>query len=287
MPVGVGTQIADVGLLIADKAGAVLSVAGEVDGTLGHDLVEDGLKLGEKVLEIGVHVGVGLGVVADELAGDGAVGRDRQLAEVGKLGAGGGEDNGIARGVLDLLGSDDAVAVAVDEGVKALYLGNDIGGTVGRALGIYAEVTDGNDIVGAGFNSGVDGSLYGLDEFVLAEAVNVFAVGVLEIDGGGLGVGLGGADADVGDLGVAVFDHLVGVKDGLSGTQVDKVAADVAAVELVGHLKEALHAEVELVVAHRDDIVAGLVHGVDYGLSISQRAIGSALNGSPASTSVT
>lgn len=108
--------------------------------------------------------------------------------------------------------------------VGAYQLGGDI-----AALGVDAQVTDADYVVGILGEYGVNGGLRVAGKAVLSEAVNILAVVVLEVDGGGLGVGVGGGEADVGDLCITIEEELVGLEHELVVGEGDEVGAHIAA----------------------------------------------------------
>ena len=144
-------------------------------------------------------------------------------------------------------------------------------------------MAQGHHVVGAVGHGGIHGLLHGGVEVsalvALAEAVDVVALGVLEVGGGGLGEGLGGVDAHVAHAHVTVVNHLVGVQNGIP-LQVGEVAAQVGVLRLLlGQGQEVVHTVVELMVAGDGEIIANLVHDVHDVGPLGQGADGAALDG--------
>ena len=144
-------------------------------------------------------------------------------------------------------------------------------------------MADGHHVIRAVLLGGVHSRLHGgvqvLALIALLEAVDILPLVVLEIGGGGLGEGLGGVDAHIGHLHLAVGQHLVGVEHGLA-LQVGEVGADIIVLRLVvGQGQEVVHAVVELMVAGDGQVVAHLVHDLHDGGTLGQGADGAALDG--------
>ncbi|MPM74295.1 hypothetical protein SDC9_121281 [bioreactor metagenome] len=282
--VGIGHQIAQVGFMVADGAGLAVGFhGGQVNGGLGHNLVQQGLILGQNALDKGVHGGILGCVIRNQFGSDGAAGLQNQLADSGQLGAGGGQENGLAVLVSDLLRGNGAVGMAVQEGGQTGDVGDDVRGAPGSALLVDPAVAHGDDVAGArglgGVHSGLHGGIQLLAVVAAAEAVDILAGIILEIGGGRLGDGLGSVDAHIGHLGVAVSNHLVGVEHGLARPQVHEVAADVAALHLLGEIQELIHAVVKFVVAGDGHVIAHLVHDVHDVFALGQRTQSRALHG--------
>ena len=280
--VGVRAQVAEVGLGIADRALAVRAVDGQLHAGLGNDLLLQGVELIGDGLDIGRRLGVGLDrVQVNILVGDGAVGLNDDLADVGELGAGLLKDDLLAGLILDRFG-EGGVGVTVDEGVKAGGVGNDFLAHPGGGLLVDAEMAEADDIIGARGLGRVDGLLHRIVEvsavIALAEAIDVVAVGVLEVGRGGLGKGLRRADADERDLHALDFKDLIGVEVGLA-VLAGEVGGDVGILrQILGNVQELVHAIVELMVAGNGSIVLEVVHDVDDVLALGERADHAALN---------
>ena len=280
--VGVRAQVAEVGLGIADRALAVRAVDGQLHAGLGNDLLLQGVELIGDGLDIGRRLGVGLDrVQINVLVGDGTVGLNDDLADVGELGAGLLKDDLLAGLILDRFG-EGGVGVAVDEGVKAGGVGNDFLAHPRRGLLVDAEMAEADDIIGARGLSRIDGLLHRIVEVsavvALAEAIDVVAVGVLEVGGGGLGKGLRRADADERDLHALDLEHLISVEVGLA-VLAGEVCGDIGILrQILGNVQELIHAIVELMIAGNGSIVLEVVHDVDDVLALGERADHAALN---------
>ena len=280
--VSVGAQVAEVGLRAADGALAVGALGGEGNGRLGDDLLLQRVELlGDAGnVSLGIRILLNRGEV-NVLVRDGAVGLDGQLADVGELGAGLLKDDLLAGLILDRFG-EGGVGVAVDEGVKAGGVGNDFLAHPGGGLLVDAEVSEADDIIGARGLGRVDGLLHRIVEVsavvALAEAIDVIAVGVLEVGGGGLGEGLRRADADKRDLHALDLEDLISVEVGLA-VLAGEVGGDVGILrQILGNVQELIHAIVELMVAGNGSIVLEVVHDVDDVLALGERADHAALN---------
>ena len=280
--VGVRAQVAEVGLGIADRALAVRAVDGQLHAGLGNDLLLQGVELiGDAGnVSLGIRILLNRGEV-NVLVRDGAVGLDGQLADVGELGAGLLKDNLLAGLILDRFG-EGGVGVAVDEGVKAGGVGNDFLAHPRGGLLVDAEMAEADDIIGARGLGRVDGLLHRLVEvsavIALAEAIDVIAVGILEVGGGGLGKGLRRADADKRDLHALDLEHLISVEVGLA-VLAGEVCGDIGILrQILGNVQELVHAIVELMIAGNGSIVLEVVHDVNDVLALGERADDISLN---------
>ena len=174
------------------------------------------------------------------------------------------------------------MGVTVDEGVKAGGVGNDFLAHPGGGLLVDAEMAEADDIIGARSLRGVDGLLHRIVEVsavvALAEAIDVIAVGILEVGRGGLGKGLRRADADERDLHALDLEHLISVEVGLA-VLAGEVGGDVGILrQILGNVQELIHAIVELMIAGNGSIVLEVVHDVDDVLALGERADHTALN---------
>ena len=282
--VGIGAQVAQVGLPVPNQTLAGFGVVyHQVHIGLGHHFVQLVAKLGLDVLDESVGLCVHLRVAVHQLRGDLALRGDGHLADVGQLGAGGGENYIVAGLVLYGLARDGAVGVAVDEGVQAGGVGDDLSGGPGRGLLVNAAVANGDDHIGACLRGGVNGALNCIVQVLavvaLTEAVDVVAVFVLEVGGGGFGEGFRGADAHVRNLQAAVGLHGVGIGHSLVCPQIYEVAGQVLGVGLLQQGEGYVHPIVELMVAKGGVVVAHLVHDVHQVAAVGQGANGLALDG--------
>ena len=278
-PVGVRAQVAQVGLLAANQpdggVGGIIDAQRDLGG--GDDGIHHLLVPGLDGIQRFAHA-----AVIDESGGDGAVGGDGQAADVGQLGAGGGQQDLLALFILYHIAGDDRMGMAVQHGVDAAGIHDDLGRGPGAAVGLNAQMRHRDDIFGAFAPGGVHGALHGgvqlFAGLILHKAVDVFAGIVLEIGGGGGGNGLGGGNAHKGDLGaVDLLDH-IGLQHGVA-VGVHKVGADIIEVGGFGQGQELLHAVVELMVAGGGNVVAQLVHDLDDVRALGKGADGVALNG--------
>ena len=174
--------------------------------------------------------------------------------------------------------------MAVDEGVQARGVGDDLLRGPGLGGGIVPQVAQGDDVVSL-LGGGVDGLLHGGIEggAVLAggDAVDVLAIRILEVGGGGLGEGLRRGDAHEGHLGAVHIKDLVAVQHGIAHNAVllmVEVAGDVGELGLLDGGQGAGHAVVELVVAQGGDVIARGVHQLNDGLALVHAAVGGALD---------
>ena len=172
--------------------------------------------------------------------------------------------------------------MAVDEGVKAGGVGNDFLAHPGGGLLVDAEMAEADDIIGARGLGRIDGLLHRIVEVsavvALAEAIDVIAVGILEVGRGGLGKGLRRADADKRDLHALDLEDLISVEVGLA-VLAGEVCGDIGILrQVLGNVQELIHAIVELMVAGNGSIVLEVVHDVDDVLALGERADHAALN---------
>ena len=286
VPIAVRAQVAQVRLGAAHRAGARVGIlCGQRELGVGHDLLQQALILSLDAGDVRRRVGVVL-----HLLGRGqqldlhAVVRDDQHAHVGKLGAGLAVEHRLAVLVVDG-GVDLAVAVAVDKRVHAAHVGDDLGRGPGAGLGVDAAVAHDDDVIRAFVSRRVyrrlRGFIHALAGGVLAEAVDVLAILVLEVGRGGLGDGLRRAHADEGDRLAVHLKELVGVQHGRGGLAVHvvhEVRGDVRELSRRYILKELRHGVVELVVAGHRHVVAHVVHDLDEVGALAQGADGAALH---------
>ena len=147
-------------------------------------------------------------------------------------------------------------------------------------------MAQGDDIVSL-LGGLVDGLLYCLIQLrsvlTAGNAVDVVAVLILEVGGGGLGDGLGGGDAQQGHPHPVDLQHLVAVQHvgpRRAAVQVVEVAGHIGEVGLPLHdLEDALHTEVELMIAQGGHVIACGVHQLNDGGPVVHGAVGGALDG--------
>ena len=173
--------------------------------------------------------------------------------------------------------------MAVNKGIKAGGVGDDLLGGPGGGLSVNAQMAQADNVVRAGGFRRVDGFLCGSVQLLavaaFTETVDVVAVPVLEIGRSRLGESLGGTQAHEGDLGAVHVEQLIGVKHGLAGL-IHKVGGNIGVLSFfLGQLQELVHVVVELMVAGDRRIVADLVHNVHDVLALGQRADHAALDG--------
>ena len=281
----IGSEVAGVGLLLTNQS---LTVRVVVEGQVGvaDDLAEHAVNgVDPLVLQRGDR-GVGAVVARDELGGDGTLGEvDGHLADRAEVAASLGQDNLILAGVSDRLHFDRAVRVAVNEGVEASGVGDQLFRSPRLGRRIVAQVAEGDDVVGAGCLCRVDGGLHGSVQVcagsAAGNAVDVVARLVLEVRRSGLREGFRRGDADDGDLLAVKLVHLIGLKD------VRALDAVGLMIEVRGNVRElrpadgvhrAFHVVVELVVAEGRQIVARRVHHFDDALALIHGAVSGALD---------
>ena len=265
----IGSEVAGVGFLLTDEALAVLVEVVELDLGISNDLAENFFAMRDPLVLQSSSGGIGAAVGLDQLGSDLAV-LNGHLADGIEIGAGLGQNDGVAALVLDFLHGDGAVRVAVDPCVQAGGVGNDFLARPGLGGGVIAAVAESDDVIGVLCLSRVDGSLHGSVQSgavgAACDAVDVLAVFILEVLRRGLGEGFGGSDADDGDLLAADLEDLIGVEDVLALNAVQffvEVAGEIREVSLFYEVERTGHAVVELVVAQSCGIVAGSVHHLD------------------------
>ena len=173
--------------------------------------------------------------------------------------------------------------MAVDKDIDAGGVGDHGGGLPLLGGALDAQVAHGHHIVGAGGGGVIYRGLHRVIEVLavvaLGEAVDIVAVFVLEVGGGGLGEGLGGVDAHEGHGHAARLDEGVGVQDGIA-LQIGEVGAEVGILGAVlSQVQEVVHTVVELMVAGHGQIIAHLVHDVHDVGPLGEGTDGAALNG--------
>ena len=174
--------------------------------------------------------------------------------------------------------------MAVDEGVEAGGVGDDFLGGPGLGGGIVAQVAQSDDVVGL-LGGGVDGLLHGGIKggavIARSDAVDVLAIGVLEVSGGGLGEGLRRGDAHEGHLGSVHVEDLVAVQHGVADNAVllmVEVAGNIGETGFLHGSQGSRHAIVELMVAQGGDVIARGVHQLNDGLALVHAAVSGSLD---------
>ena len=142
-----------------------------------------------------------------------------------------------------------------------------------------------NDLGGALCYSLIDGSLdIGIQRSTVltaGNAIDVIAVFILEVGGGGLGEGFGSGDADNGQLFLTQFKDLVGRQHVFAPDAVRffvEVAGNVGEFGPLLNLLAAFHTVVKLVVAQSCQVISGGVHQIDDGFALVHGTVGSTLN---------
>ena len=259
----VGSEVAGVGLFLADESGAVFVVV-EGQGGVADDLAEHAVdRVHPLVLQRGDR-GVGAVVARDQLGAERVLREvDGHLADRAEVAAGLGQNDLILAGVLYELLLDGAMGVAVDEGVQAGGVGDQVFRGPGLGGDVVAQVAQRDDIVGAFGLGRVDRGLHGGVQVsaghTAGDAVDVVAGLILEVRGRGLREGFGRGDADKGDLLAFDLEDLVGVEDVRALDAVGfmiEVRGNVRELRPADGVHRAFHAVVELVVAERRQIVA-------------------------------
>ena len=280
----VGHEVAEVGLAGADAA---LAGGGIIDVELGvaHSdlLAQHIVHSADPLGGSGGHGCVRALVSIDQFGGNGTVRTDGHLADILEVGAGLGQGDGLAGGIGHLLVLHHGVGVAVDEGVEAGGMGDDLFTGPRRRGGVHAQMAETDDVRCAKELCLVDGLLDRIVQLLAVVAaediIDILGLaGVHEIGRGGFCEGLRGGDAHKGDAGTADGEHLDGGQHLQAGAQIDPVAGDVGEVGFLHDRLGAGHAVVEFMVAGGGQIVARLVHQLDDGLAIVHGAIGGALN---------
>jgi len=167
--------------------------------------------------------------------------------------------------------------MAVDEGAQTGGVGDYLTGGPGRALRIDAAVAHCHHVVRAGGLGRVDGALDGLVEAVLAEAVSIVAVFVLEVGRSRLGISFGGADAHVSHCGIAVLNRGKSVVYRLFGGKIHEIAGYDLGLQRGKVFLRLRHTVVELMVAGDHYVVAHSVHKLHKILAVGKRGHGGAL----------
>ena len=154
------------------------------DVAAADDLAQLGVDLGDPCILDGLDLGVGAGPLGDQLGGDGTLGGDGHLADGTEVLTGLGQDDGVAVLVGNFLHGDGGMAVAVDEGIQAGGIGDQLLGGPGLGSGIVAQVTQSNDIVSFVLDF-VDGLLHisvqSSTIFTAGNTVNILPFFILEI----------------------------------------------------------------------------------------------------------
>ena len=224
--------------------------------------------------------------IADEVGGDGAgFSVNDHHADGIEVFAGLGQHHGLAVLAGHFPAGDGGVGVTVDEGIQAGNLGDDLLAGPGAGGGIVTQMPQTNDNISI-FGHSINGSLHirSQSRAVLAagDSVDVIAIFILEVGGGGLGKGLGGCNAHEGHLQAAGgLEGVGGIQNGLALDAVlfpVEVAGDVGEIGSFHIGQRLLHAVVELMVAQGSNIVTGGIHQRDDGVALVHGSVGGSLN---------
>ena len=276
--VGVGHEVARIGLLAAHDPLGVLVAHHQPVVAVGHHLRGDGLHLLVDAVDGSADGGILAGDVRalDELGDEAPVGGDDEFADVGKLGARLGDGDLAAVEVLHLHALDDLMRVAVEHDVDATGVVDEAVGTEAHRLGRLADVGEQHHIVGSCLAGVVDSLLDELVERLRLQVVEQDAVGVVErvaLEDHRLW----GDGSDVGHLLVAILADDVGGVDGLWLSCLVEVGTDHGGASLLEQGAHTGHAVVELVVAKRQRVVVHQSQDVGDVLSFGDGARGVAL----------
>ena len=120
-----------------------------------------------------------------------------------------------------------------------------------------------------------------LPALILAEAINIISIGILEIGRCGLGKALRGGRSHKRHFGVPVCKHPVRLKDRGPGGQIHKVAGCVAASQLSRQFHKPRHPVVVLMVSGNGEIISHFIHNFNDIPAVRDCADGRSLNGIP------
>ena len=174
--------------------------------------------------------------------------------------------------------------MSVDEYVNAGRVGCDVGDAPRSGLFVDAQVAEHDDIVSAVRSGCIDCLLYSIVQILaliaFAEAVDVFAVSILEERRSGFVERFGGINAYESDLLALDLEDLVGIEQSFASLQIHEVAADVREFrQLIGDLAELVQTVVEFVVTRSRYVILDVVHDLGDVLALGQGADRAALDG--------
>ena len=151
-----------------------------------------------------------------------------------------------------------------------------------RRRAVHAQMPNYKDIICALLAGSVDIFLQLLIKLlaarILAEAVNIFSLSILEKSRRRGGQSLRRRCTDEGHLLILKLHQLIAGQHLLFRAQIHKVRAVIASLLLRHQLQEACHAIIKFMVAGNAEVIAYCVHNVHYGLACRQLAQRSALN---------
>ena len=102
-----------------------------------------------------------------------------------------------------------------------------------------------------------------LSALIFTERIDIIARTVLEIRGCGLGKALRRGNAYVGNLRIAVCNHLIGCKNSGACCLIHEVTCIVTAVEPAGQFQEPGHAIVKFMIARNSHVIPHVVHDIN------------------------
>ena len=208
----------------------------------------------------------------DVLKGNLAVGSDGNHADVGQLGAGGGEAGLELQAVgsfLDLF--QGRMGVTVDKHVNTLDFFQQVERTVALGLVVNSQMAQADDIIALLGFQGVD--------FLLSDVEHILTGGeghALDLSGMGFGSGFGSGQAEDAD-----FLSALGSQDGMGAFNLaiqHNVGGDDGKLGVFGNLLEVGVTVIELMIADGGCVVAGQVHQFHGGFALGDADGGIALN---------
>ena len=286
----VGVQVAHVGCLLADSTVTVGILVRKGDLAFGDHFAQLIIHLADPFVLHRLDSSVDIVVFTEQLGVNVTVSVDGQHANILEVGARLGQDNILAVLILYEFLCHFGVGMAVDEGVQTGGVGDHFSRSPGAGGGIDTQVAQGDDVIGAGslgiFNGGLHIGIQSLAIRAAGDPIDVVAVVILEVLGGGLGEGFRRGDAHKG------YFHAVGQRTNHIRRQHEitasavcihmiEVAGDIRNAPIVlhiGHSQCALHAVVELMVAQRGHVIAGCGHQTHNGGALIHSAVSGALD---------
>ena len=271
--VGIGHEVAGVSLLSTHNPLVVLVAHHQRIVRVSHLLRGNGLHLLVDAVDSGSHLGILIGNVRtlDELCRQAAVGRNEQLAHVGKLRTRLRDGNLPSVKVRHHVARTYLVRVAVEHHVDAAGGGYQTVRAEAQRLRRLTHMREQHHIVGALLAGGVHRLLNELVERLLLQVVHQHAVGVVER------VALENhrlrrRGTHIGHFLRAILPDDVGCKQRLLCTGFIQVGTHHRHIYLLQQLTHASHAVVELVVAQRQGVVIHQPHDVGYVLAFRDSA---------------
>ena len=263
--VGIGAQVAKVGLTSTDQTHAVRIGNRQVDIGLADDLRKALLVLRLDRVDERCDIGILVRICSDQSRLHHPIRSDQEHADIGELRPGRGKQDFPAILGGDHFAGNDTVGMAVKHHIDTGRIGNQVGGAERGGRLVSTQVGKHDDILGP-LGTGLVDIL--LDDAIKSlRVVTIKIVGelipFLEIGRSGLGDALRSGNANETHLEGVIGRDLVGlhVSEQVSlASRVLDITGQILAIGLADQLGKTVHAIVELMVADGGIVISDLVH---------------------------